>query len=140
MDDKEFKKIDELMMKKMEPLREQRVSEGMLKGFSTSVERRISGPVRSPAASFEGRGRLLWVPVLAVMVLASVVVLRSPVQNIQLAQAIAPAAEVEDEIAVLAELGVLDEFEDAELLAEEDVFLDENMELTQSRSVFSALA
>jgi hypothetical protein len=138
MDAEKFKEMDQSLMKKMEPLREQKVSEGMLKGFSASVERRIAGGAqvveRKPA------GRLLWVPVLAVMVMASVIVLRSPVQNIELTQAVTPADEMQDEIAVLAELGVLDEYEDAELLTDEEALLDENMELTQNRGGFSTLA
>ncbi len=137
MDDKKFKEMDQSLMKKMESLREQKVSEGMLRGFSTSVERRIS--MGAQVAERRPVGGLLWVPVLAVMVMASVVVLRSPVQDIQLAQAVAPASDMEDEIAVLAELGVLDEFEDAELLAEDGALLDENIELTQGRAGFSAL-
>ena len=137
MDDKKFKEMDQSLMKKMEPLREQKVSEGMLKGFSTSVERRLSGPAQ---AERKPAGRLVWVPMLAVMVMASLVVLRSPVQNVQLAQAVTAADEMQDEIAVLSELGVLDEYEDADLLTGEDALLDENMELTQSRSSFSALA
>ena len=43
MKDKDFKKMDESMMKKMESLRQQQISEGMLKGFSASVERRLPG-------------------------------------------------------------------------------------------------
>ena len=115
------------MMKKMEPLREQKISEGMLKGFSTSVERRLTRSAeiveRKPV------GRFILVPTFAVMLLASVAVLRSPVHEIQLAQAVAPADEVQDDIAILSELGVLDEYE-----------LDESMELTQNQSSFSTLA
>jgi len=138
MDDKKFKEMDQSWMKKMEPLREQRISEGMLKGFSTSVERRLAGPAeiiqRKPV------GRFVLVPTLAVMLLASVAVLRSPVHEIQLAQAVAPADEVQEDIAVLSALGVLDEYGDNELLADEDALLDGSMELTQARSEFSSLA
>ena len=138
MDDKKFKEMDQSLMKKMEPLREQRISEGMLKGFSASVERRLSGA--GETAERKPAGRLVWVPTLAVMVLASVAVLRSPVHEIQLAQAIAPAEEVQEEIAVLSELGVLDEYEDSEFLVGEDALLDGSMELTQNRSDYSTLA
>ena len=127
MNDKDFKKIDELMMKKMEPLREQKISEGMLKGFSTSVERRLIGSAE--IIERKRAGRFILVPTLAVMLLASVVVLKAPVHEIQLAQAVAPADEVQDDIAILSELGVLDEYE-----------LDESMELTQNRSSGSSLA
>ena len=138
MDDKDFKKMDEMMMKKMEPLREQKVSDGMLRGFSASVERRLASPAE--ASERKPAGRLIWVPTLAVMLLASVAVLRSPVHEIQLAQAVVPADELQDDIAVLSELGVLDEYEDNELLAEEDALLDGSMELTQNQSLYSTLA
>ena len=138
MDADKFKEMDQSLMKSTQSLREQKISEGLLKGFSASVERRISGPLlRSPKASFEGRARLVWVPALAVMVLASVAVLRSPVQEIQLAQAVVVSAdEVQEDIDILSELGVLDEYEDAELL---DGLLDENVELTKNVSNNSAL-
>ncbi len=140
MDDKKFKEMDQSLMKSTQSLREQKISEGLLKGFSASVERRLSGPLlRSPKASFEGRG-LVWVPTLAVMVLASVAVLRSPVQEIEIAQAVVSAEEVQEDLDVLSELGVLDEYEDADLLGGENALLDENMELTQKIKSISALA
>ena len=43
MSDKKFEKMDEQMMQSMKTLREKEVSEGILKGFSASVERRIQG-------------------------------------------------------------------------------------------------
>ena len=130
MDERKFKEMDQSLMKKMEPLREQRISEGMLRGFSASVERRLSGPAQSAAR--KPVGRLVWVPTLAVMLLASVVVLKSPVHEIQLAQAVTPTDEVQDDIAILSELGVLDEYEDADLLGE-------SMELTKNTANNSAL-
>ena len=154
MKDKDFKEMDQSLMKRTEPLREQKISEGILKGFSASVERRlpdrqagISGG--STALQWKSARRLVWVPTFAVMVLASVAVLRSPIapslisardtQEIQLAQAVAPADEMQDEIAVLTELGVLDEAEDADLLGEEELLLDENMELTKNVTSSSAI-
>ncbi len=140
MDDKKFKEMDQSLMKKTEALREQKISEGMLKGFSTSVERRISGSAESER---KPAGRLVWVPALAVMVLASVAVLRSPVtsdQEIQLAQAVTQTDDVQEEIAVLSELGVLDEVEDADLLSDEDALLDGDTELTQKLENISVLA
>ena len=140
MDDKKFKEMDRSLMEKTESLREQKISEGMLKGFSASVERRIS-----PAAESERKpaGRLVWVPTLAVMVLASIAVLRSPVapdHEIQLAQAVTQTDDVQEEIAVLNELGVLDEVEDVDLLGADEELFDENTELTENIGSYSALA
>ena len=75
-----------------------------------------------------------------VMVLASVAVLRSPIQEIQLAQAVVSPEDVQDDITVLSELGVLDEYENADLLSGEDALMDEGMELTQNNRSFSAVA
>ena len=70
MKDEQFKEMDEKFMSQMKPLRDQRVSEGMLKGFSASVERRLTlrqeTPRRSTAVSFA------WAPVMAVLVIGSV--------------------------------------------------------------------
>lgn len=119
MKDKEFKKMDEAWMKKMKPLREKEVSEGLLKGFSASVERRLTPAGEAPARKTALRP--VWIPTLAVLVLASAVVLRSPVS---------PTADddVQEEIEVLRELGVWDEASDEAVLGEEAVLADDDME------------
>ena len=113
MKDHDFKKMDENLMDSMKTLREKEVSEGMLKGFSASVERRILAKrqtERAPRAAFSPG----WVPALAVMVLASLVVLRLPSEH---ASSVSQTTEhtqlnsskdtnIEDEIAALKELDV----------------------------------
>ena len=131
MDDKKFEEMDRSLMKKTESLREQKISEGMLKGFSTSVERRISADVPRRRTA----PRLAWAPALAVMVLASVAVLRSPVApsflasekttEVEPAQTAVSAEDVQEDIAVLNELGALDEFEDIESMAEDEAWMEE---------------
>ena len=134
MKDKDFKKMDESMMKKMESLRQQQISEGMLKGFSASVERRLPGRQAgithrsSSQTSVVGRSTRVWAPALAVMVLASVAVLRSP---------IAPSSQ--DDLAVLGELGVLDEYEDIEALAEDEALFEESVELSKVLGKMSSI-
>ena len=137
MDDKKFKDMDQSMMKKMEPLREQKISEGMLKGFSASVERRISANVPKHHRAFQ----LAWAPAMAVMVLASVAVLRSPIapsflasdkSEVQLAEAVITSEGNQDDMAALSELGVLDEYEDIESLAEEEALLEEGVEISKN--------
>ena len=126
MNDKDFHKMDETWMKKTQPIREKEVSDGMLKGFSASVERRVEArrgdpagrPYTGPGAAF----RPAWAPMLAVLVLASVVVLRSPVvpntylnstgSSMELAQAISEEEQLQQEVEVLQELGVWEESEE----------------------------
>lgn len=116
MNDKQFKKMDEAWMKKIEPLRDKQVSEGMLKGFSASVERRITAQDEAQARKAPAF-RAAWAGTLAVLVLASFVVLRSPI--VELAQV--PDADVQEEIEMLKDLGVWDENEDEALLGEEEI-------------------
>ena len=120
MTDKYFEPMDEKLMDSMKTLREKEVSEGMLKGFSASVERRILAKQqaeRSPRAAFSPG----WVPALAVMVLASLVVLRLPSEPVsQVSQSTGHTrlsnnkeVDVEDEIAALKELGVWSDEDEA---------------------------
>ena len=127
MSDPKFDKMDQEMMKSMKPLRDKKISDGMLKGFSASVERRLElqnqPAIRRAFAP-------VWVPVLAVMILASVVVLRLP----QTPTALPPVLktvdyaelnenerelDVDDEIAALKELGIWDDNDDSLLGADE---------------------
>ena len=112
MSDK-FKKLDEQWMKSMKPVREKQVTDGILKGFSVSVERRI---LAKKEASLSGRRAVspVWVPVLAVMVLASLAVLRSPVAPpVEYAELDNKTTDVEEDIAVLKELGAWTDQDDA---------------------------
>ena len=43
MNEKQFEQMDEHWMRSTKEMREKKVSDGMLKGFSMSVERRITG-------------------------------------------------------------------------------------------------
>ena len=43
MNEEQFEKMDQQWMKTTKDVREKKVSDGILKGFSTSVERRILG-------------------------------------------------------------------------------------------------
>ena len=145
MNDQEFKKRDEAMMKKMEPLRSKEVSEGILKGFSASVERRI----RPESATGKKTARLVWAPVAVMAGLALFVVLKAPIQSglqvvpfaptLELAQAVSEQ-EIQDEIALLSELGALDEVGDEALLEEEETMLAGEMELTQKTAQTSIIA
>jgi hypothetical protein len=127
MNDKEFKNLDEAMMKSMKPLRDKKVSEGMLKGFSASVERKIQAG-DAPAPAPVRRWAPMWVPTLAVMILASVVVLRSPVTTtqpvtflsapVELAQLVG-TEEIQSDMELLKELGELTDEEEAAVLGDE---------------------
>ena len=126
-----FEKMDEKLMQAMKPLREKGVSDGILKGFSASVERRIflkQEGARKPRFAFS----LVGVPVLAVMLLASLVVLRSPIvmmpsspviSAIDYAQLSNGEEDLADEITALKELGAWDENDDS--LLGTDVSMDE---------------
>ena len=120
MNEKSFKEMDEALMKKTAPLREKKVSEGILRGFSASVERRIGSDKPAPR---KARAVPVWAPALAMMLLAAVVAVRLPVhpsvtgeqagQNVQ-------ETSVEEEVAALKELGAWNE-EDDSLLGADDV-------------------
>lgn len=143
MDDKNFKKMDESWMKKMAPLRDKKISEGILKGFSASVERRLPAGRQgiasneTPLVKHQLVFRPIWAPVAAVMVLASFIVLRSPITlspspvPMELAQVTSGSADdVQEEIEVLKELGVWDEVEDETMLNTEE-WMDMDLELTR---------
>ena len=110
MSDSHFEKADKKMMDAMKALREKRVSDGILKGFSASVERRIlakgTGPHPRPAF------RATWVPVLAVMVLASLAVSR--------VQTSSKLTDIEEEIAALKEVGAWSDEDESVLGNSED--------------------
>ena len=139
MNDKDFHKIDEAWMEKTKSIREKPVSEGMLKGFSASVERKIAGTQEDGARRVPAL-RPAWVPALAVMVIASVVVLRSPIvpHSVEFAQVSSEEElQVQEEMEVLQDLGVWDEYES---VTEEELLQDSNLELTSNGRVSSSLA
>ena len=114
MRDEQFKKMDEQWMKATEELREKKVSEGILKGFSTSVERRLAGetPRSKPVRT------LAWIPAMAVLVIASVVVLRSPMP-VDYAR-LPETDNLDEEIAALKAVGAWNEADEAVLGVEEE--------------------
>ena len=129
MSDKNFKDMDQKLMAAMKELREKEVSDGILKGFSASVERRLLARKR-PEVSSKRLWSPAWAPVLAVMVLASAVVLRSPVvllapsgpQPVEYAQ-LDPSkpTDIEEEIAALSELGAWSDEDDSLVSGSADV-------------------
>lgn len=149
MNDKEFKELDDAMMKNMAPLREQKVNERMLKGFSASVERKITSGVDVETRPAVRRWAPLWVPSLAVLMLASWVALRSPLTTmpspaalslsspVELAQVTA-GDDIQNEVALLKALGELSDEEEAAVLGDEqDSLNDADSELSYSRQLSS---
>jgi len=131
MNDQNFEKLDKEMMKSTQPLREKRVSEGILKGFSASVERRLEAKKKagSPSRALSPA----WIPAFAVMLVASVVVLRLPlnsmsvapvVQTMDYAQLDDAELDIDAEIEALKALGVWDENDDG-LLGTVDADMEE---------------
>ncbi len=144
MNDEQFKKMDDQWMKATKELREKKVSDGILKGFSASVERRIAGetpktrPVRVPA----------WAPVMAVLVLASLVVLRTPgltpppaapAQAVDYAQ-LPETNDLDEEIAALKAVGAWSEADEALLGASEEAEIEDLEFSARWDSGYSTLA
>ncbi len=133
MNDKQFHEMDQTLMNKIKPLRDKKISDGILKGFSMSVERRISAKEEVAPVRKSTFLNAAWVPAFAMVLIASFIVLRSPIlptSPVQYAQVAAASSEdVQDEIEVLKELGVWDEVEDGAAIGDEEV-LDADLELT----------
>ncbi len=123
MSDKKFERMDEQWMKATKDLREKKVSDGMLKGFSTSVERRILSKEQFAKRAWSPA----WVPAMAVLVIAFAAVLHLP-QSVDYAQ-LPNTASVDDEIAVLKEVGAWND-EDEALLGVGDEAGMEDLELS----------
>ncbi len=97
-----FEKTDEAFMKKLRPLRERRLNERLLSGFTASVERKIAS-----AGSPVGAGIRRWAPFTAAPAILGLVALlwiTYPAENVQLAQLSDPDA-LSAEIAALKDLG-----------------------------------
>ncbi len=134
MSDKDFEKMDQQWMKSTKEIREKKVSDGILKGFSASVERRIVLNKQSPRRSLSPS----LVPAMAVLVIASVLVLRSPIlstiytpfsKNVDYAQ-LHETDNVGDEIAALKELGAWTDEDEALLGVNEEAGM-EDLELSK---------
>ena len=135
MNDKDFEKLDEQMMKASEPLRDKPVPQGILRGFAASVERRLPAGCQTPAMRRIFSPML--VPVFAVMILASLVVLRSP--TLEYAQLSDAEMDFDVEIQTLKDLGAWDDNDDSLLGGDESVIQD--LELSsQSGTGISSIA
>jgi hypothetical protein len=146
MDDRKFKEMDQSLMKKTEDLRQRKISEGILRGFAASVERRIEA---RKEAAHRPAARLVWAPALVMASFALFVVLKTPIQtgwqipgqapSLELAQMVSDE-DIQDELALLIELGELEEGADSDLLGAEEELLAADMELSQKTGLTSAMA
>lgn len=125
MNEHPFEKMDQEWMGAMKEAREKKISEGILKGFSASVERRILATERKTHNTWASPA---WIPVMAVLVMASLVVLRVP-QTVDYAQ-LHDSESVSDEIAALKEVGAWSDADDA-LLGDGDETVAEDLELSK---------
>jgi hypothetical protein len=129
-----FEKMDKSLVKRFKAFREKKVPPALLEGFSARVEEGIrlmeSKKIQKPAPAAWKFRVPMWAPVFAVLVLASLVVVRSGIHRLPggpelriersapaLISAPSSAADVQAEIAVLRELGVWTE-EDEQILGE----------------------
>lgn len=101
-----FEKMDSFWMETLKKARLKKVPPKILEGFSASVEARIRErqAKEAPAPAEPKRFRIpVWAPVFAVLIVASVVVLRSGLERPW-----TPPADsgLSEEIAVMRELGV----------------------------------
>ena len=134
MNEKQFERMDREWMKSTQPIRDKKVSDGILKGFAVSVERRILGAAQETSKKVRTQA---WVPAMAVLVIASAVVLRTPTltqptvvipQTVEYAQL--PVIEnLNEEIAALKEVGAWSDADDALLGAGEEADM-EDLELS----------
>ena len=135
MNEQNFEKMDQEWMNATKEIREKKVSEGMLKGFSASVERRILATERPTRNAWTASS---WVPAMAILLLASLVVLRLPStfkpvapvsQSVEYAQ-LHDSNGVSEEIAALKEVGAWNEADDA-LFGGGDETIAEDLELSK---------
>ncbi len=133
---KSFDESDGSLMKDLKGLREKKVPPAYLKGFSESVERKILGRREKKGFGFQpGRFTVpVWVPVMAVLVLAVTLVVRGPFTektlsvtpgSVQLASATLSEEELSEEIALMAELGEWSDVDDSLLEPQDDALLEE---------------
>ena len=132
-----FEELDKSLMEKLKDQRERKVPWEILRGFSASVEQRISATkprrirphgVRSFVDGFadavwrtrQAPQPRVWIPVLAVMVLAFFAVIHLPggvipTPGVAMEPAQGNGSELATEIAALRDLGVWTEDDEAEL-------------------------
>ena len=142
MTNESFDQQDRLLMERLKDARERKTPPEILKGFSESVGARIREKQPSLEIKLTPKNSWIpaWVPVLAVLMIGSLLVLRMPIgmqgisltpATVELAQA--NASQISDEIAALSEVGVWteDDEKSAGLLAENDL---EESELSKAVS------
>ena len=111
-----FNEMDKSLMRDLKSAREQKVPPIYLKGFAASVERKIAGIHEKEEPVFAPKRFTVpvWVPVMAVLVIAVTLVLQGPLgtrslsvtpQSVQLASATLSEQELSEEISVMTELG-----------------------------------
>lgn len=110
--DNDFKKLDNDTMRQFSQLREKKVSSELLKNFSASVEDKIYAKQTKGSFKFIPRsfGVRFAVPVFAVLILASIIVFHNPLNS---HISIANASEIDEDIAVLRDLGAWSEEDEA---------------------------
>lgn len=138
-----FEKQDQSWMERLKGIREKKVPPIFLKGFADSVESQIRKT--QPSLEIQLKPKRTWVPVwtpvLAVLIIGSLLVLRlpagmrqipAPVKTIELAQA--NVNQISDEIATLREMGAwTDEDEKSSgVISESDI---DDLELSNVNSV-----
>ncbi len=108
-----FEKMDSSWMEALKKARLKKVPPKILEGFSASVESRIRErqAKEAPAPAEPKRIRIpVWAPAFAVLIVASVVVLRGGLERPWMAPADSGLSE---EVAVMRELGVWDDEDEA---------------------------
>ncbi|OIO37914.1 MAG: hypothetical protein AUJ72_03630 [Candidatus Omnitrophica bacterium CG1_02_46_14] len=113
MDHRSFDEQDKAWMERFKTKREEKVPQEILKGFSAGVEAQIRQNQPSLEVQWKPKRRWLpvWTPVLAVLIIGSIVVLRIPMsKTVELAQA--TPSQISDEIADLSEVGAWTEEDD----------------------------
>ena len=147
MKNHDFEKIDERWMKDLKEIREKKVPEKILDGFAASVEARIREDKRNVAAkAYDIKPKRFLVPVFAptfaVLIIGSVLVLRSPLATRPEAvpQALTrrvsektTSDNISEEVAVLREVGAWTEEDEAAAGVSSDAGLSD-IELCQNSS------
>jgi len=145
MDRQSFEEQDKSWMDATKKEREKKVPSAIMKGFSASIESKIRQ--NQPSLEIKFKSKRVWVPVwapvFAVLVIGSVLVLRSPAgtsrgvlqyapdKTVQLAQA--NVTQLSDEIAALREIGAWTDEDEKSIGVITDAEL-EDLELANARS------
>ena len=123
MDDNSFDQMDKQWAEKLKGLDDRPVSPEILKNFSADVETKIRERERQKWASSPAVGRqvALWAPAFAVILVASIWVLRLPVI---LNQTSSSPLDITEEIVALKEVGAWTEADDATIGVQDDSALE----------------